>query len=149
MTVCKIQFASAKCVGCGACVTACIDQNDTDIAHGQRPRRHIAENVTLIGDKVCLNFSSKACRHCNPAPCQQACPENCFIRSPNTNFVLLETKDCIHCGCCVSACPFQAIATHHGHPDKCDGCDVRVQFGMLPACVRTCITGALTLRSDG
>lgn len=140
-----IRFDSKECIGCGACVTACIDQNDTDIKGGQHPRRRISESTKKKGEQVVLVFGSHACHHCKKPFCMSACPQECFSFDPETGFVLLDTEDCIGCGLCAEACPFDAIEMYQGLPDKCDGCVIRVQNGLEPACVHACLTGALKL----
>ena len=54
---------------------------------------------------------------------------------------------CVGCGACQKSCPFGVISIHPetGKAMKCDGCWGRIQAGLLPACVHTCPTGALTL----
>ena len=47
------------------------------------------------------------------------------------------------------ACPFGAPAFNAaGKLRKCDGCQVRQENGLEPACVRVCPTRALTCRPE-
>lgn len=51
---------------------------------------------------------------------------------------------CVGCHSCELACPFGAPKfAPDGKMAKCDFCYVRQQFGLKPACVHTCTTGAL------
>ena len=59
----------------------------------------------------------------------------------------VDPRRCVGCGACQKSCPFGVISIHPetGKAMKCDGCWGRIQAGLLPACVHTCPTGALTL----
>ena len=48
------------------------------------------------------------------------------------------------------ACPFGAprYRVSDGKMAKCDGCHIRVEYGMEPACVRACAFGALSLVTE-
>lgn len=53
---------------------------------------------------------------------------------------------CIGCHSCAMACPFgiPQFDPVDGKLVKCDGCHVRLENGLQPACVRACAFGALT-----
>ena len=111
----RIKLNVAKCVGCGGCVAACIDQNDLSLA----------------------------CTHCGR--CIPVCPQGCLRRDDDTGFVVFDSLSCVGCGACAAACPSKSAAVFQGRITKCDGCWLRVKHGYEPACVRGCITGALHL----
>lgn len=142
-----------KCSSCGACVIACIDQNDTDIASGERSFRFVfrAEEKNDAAPKTRdISYYSVACMHCEDAPCVLACPAACIFKDPETNLTLYDNTNCIGCHSCALACPFGAPAFgKDGKMQKCDGCIERIRNGLIPACVRVCPTGALQLVADG
>jgi len=140
------DFDESLCSACGACAVACMDVNDTDVRNGDTPFRTVAVTETP-GEKRLLHFSSAACRHCEDARCMAVCPAGCFTRDAETGFVRLNSDRCLICGACYDACPFHIPAPDgEGRMSKCHGCASRVKSGLLPACVRNCPTGALTLR---
>jgi len=56
-------------------------------------------------------------------------------------------EKCIGCKECVSACPFH-VPKYDGKTDKvykCDLCYSRIKESHPPACVKSCLTGALTI----
>jgi len=131
-----------KCVACGACAIACMDQNDTDLEAGQQPKRWVGvlEPALNCGR---FNYLSISCMHCDDAPCIPACPV-CCIKKDENGLTVFDNSLCIGCRSCAMACPYGA--PHYGKDgkmSKCDGCAERQKHGLQPACVRICPTGAL------
>jgi carbon-monoxide dehydrogenase iron sulfur subunit len=111
-----------------------------------KPRIHSEPGLVLN-----TAFPNK-CRHCNPAPCQAACPTRAITRlSDYPDIVYLNPIKCIACGMCAIVCPFDVITYHASSttPErpavatKCDHCLERQRLGVAPACVEACKTGAL------
>ena len=131
-----------KCVACGACAIACMDQNDTAVDCGEVPYRWVGSLEPALGGGK-FSHLSISCMHCTDAPCIPACPVRC-ISKDEQGFTVYDSSLCIGCRSCAMACPYGA--PHYG-PDgkmsKCVGCAMRVKYGYEPACVRTCPTKAL------
>lgn len=142
-----IDLDMMKCVSCSACVIACMDQNDVDVTTGQKAFRNVFDMESgSAGQETRFSHLSLACMHCTDAPCITACPSACLRKDPETNLTVYDTTNCIGCHSCAMACPFGVPSfAANGKMIKCDGCYVRVQCGMLPACVRACPTNALQL----
>ncbi len=131
-----------KCVACGACAIACMDQNDTDIEAGQQPNRWVGTLEPGL-NRGHFSYLSLSCMHCTDAPCIPACPV-CCIKKDEKGLTVYDNSLCIGCRSCAMACPYGA--PHYGADgkmSKCGGCAVRMQYGYEPACVRVCPTGAL------
>ncbi len=135
-----------RCVACGACAVACMDQNDFDEKQDQKPFRTICDLETeQDGVMHCQRFT-RSCLHCDDAPCISACPKQCIRKDPETGFTIYDSESCIGCKKCFRACPY-AIPGFGADRKmrKCDGCYIRVHHGLLPACVKACPFGALKL----
>ena len=131
-----------RCVGCFACVVACMDQNDTDPSEtdGLRGVSPVKQAYSVTKKP---GFISLACMHCEDAPCVTGCPTGCLKREEN-GLVVSEESLCIGCHSCLLNCPYGAPRFGaDGKISKCDGCLVRVMNGKIPACVRVCPTKAL------
>jgi len=139
------EFNSAKCISCGACTVACMDQNDID-PESQVPFRHVQTIEKVENDKMTFTNISLACMHCSDAPCVQACPTGCLGKDADTGLTVYDNSKCIGCHSCMMACPFGAPTfTPQGKMTKCNGCITRLENGLEPACVRVCPFDALKL----
>jgi formate dehydrogenase iron-sulfur subunit len=87
---------------------------------------------------------SDVCKHCDIAPCQQACPTGAIIHNEFHN-VYIQADICNGCSYCVAACPFGVItrSTFDGHSHKCTLCYDRQRDGLVPACAKACPTQSI------
>jgi len=133
-----------KCVGCGACAVACMDQNDFDIRLNQF--RTVTNLEETVNGKLKYTSISITCMHCEEAPCIASCPAGCISKDPETNLTVVDNSNCIGCHSCAMACPFGAPNFNAvGKMIKCDGCIDRVKHDMQPACVQICPFDALKM----
>lgn len=144
-----------KCIGCRHCSLACAVEHSKSktllgaIQETPMPRARIF--VDLVVDQQ--TFPNR-CRHCDPAPCLDACPSGAIFRDEETGSILIDQARCINCAMCAMACPFGVIrffadtrmAGRTSVAIKCDNCVDRQNAKMTPACVNACKTGALTFK---
>lgn len=136
----------SRCIACGACAIACMDQNDVFPENGDTPYRNCFVSERGHGMDTKMTYLSLGCMHCSSAPCVQSCPTGCLRKDEGTGFTLYDNSNCIGCHSCAMACPFAAPCYgEDGKMVKCDGCVERVRLGMDPACVRVCPFGAIQL----
>ena len=125
-----------KCVGCGACETACNLRNHL-------PEDHSYIYILRRGEGEDERFLPVQCQHCADPPCAHVCPTNAtYIRDDGV--VLINEKLCVGCHYCQVACPYQAriFDEERGVADKCWLCLDYVLGGGEPACVHACVLGA-------
>ncbi|TWA91866.1 tetrathionate reductase beta subunit [Azospirillum brasilense] len=129
-----------KCVGCQACTVACIMENDVP----ENSFRTIVSTyeVTEQG-KAGSYMLPRLCNHCEKPPCIPVCPTGATFQRRD-GIVVVDNTVCVGCAYCVQACPYDARFINHETQtaDKCTFCVHRVEAGLLPACVETCVGGA-------
>lgn len=109
------------CTGCGACVVACMDENDVCLENGERPFR-LVYRIENAGGNV--HFVSGAYSPLDDESGFSECPP--LIRSVRSyKEVNTDGSTCIA---------------------ENKRCKERVEAGLEPACVRVCPYGALTLK---
>jgi anaerobic dimethyl sulfoxide reductase subunit B (iron-sulfur subunit) len=89
-------------------------------------------------------YSIRICRHCADPECYDACPVEGAMRRDDAGVVHIVQDECISCGACMEACPFQGVYQHSGLGIylKCDMCR---GFSDGPLCAIVCPTEALSL----
>ena len=134
----------AKCIGCQACTVACKLQNN--IPEGQYRTQSPAIGPTGTYPNVHMYFEKEACQMCQDAPCVHVCPTKASHYN-EAGLVLVDIDKCVGCKYCITACPYHArfLNKETGTADKCTFCyETRVAKGEQPACVSTCVGGALS-----
>jgi Fe-S-cluster-containing dehydrogenase component len=136
------------CVGCGACVVACMDQNDIYPEKGQPALRRIYRIEEGGFPDASIKYISAGCMHCEDSPCVVGCPTGAITKEDRTGAVLVSKELCIGCHSCSLACPFGVPRYDQDEKmQKCNLCIERVEADLEPACVRICPTGALIFES--
>jgi carbon-monoxide dehydrogenase iron sulfur subunit len=84
------------------------------------------------------------CRHCEDAPCLEACMTGAMSRDPESGAILCNETRCVGCWMCVMVCPLGAVSpstTEKKVASKCDLCGM--QWQDQPPCVANCPNEAL------
>lgn len=131
-----------KCIGCQACTVSCSVENQPPIGQFRTTvlQYEVDQPETSMPAMVSL---PRLCNHCDEPPCVPVCPvQATFQRSDG--IVLVDNERCVGCGYCVQACPYDARFINHETQtaDKCTFCEHRLEAGLLPACVESCVGGA-------
>ncbi len=127
----------SRCIGCMACISACVQENQVPFEHF---RTRVLEITKGKFPKLRTELRSELCNHCDNAPCVNACPTGASYKRED-GIVLVDRNKCVGCKACIAACPYDAryINEEHGFVDKCTFCEHRLAKGLEPACVATCI----------
>ncbi len=146
------------CIGCKACEVACKQWNQLPsdgfhfTGHSYDNTGHLSATTwrhVLFKEKV-GDFGgrwlmlSDVCKHCQDAPCQQACPTGSLIYN-DFGDVYVQPDICNGCGYCIPACPFGVLGRSavDGHAHKCTLCFDRQSDHMEPACAKACPTASI------
>lgn len=129
-----------KCIGCQACTVACIMENDVP---EDQFRTVVSTYEVREGEATHSYMLPRLCNQCENPPCVPVCPVQATYRRDD-GVVVIDNTRCVGCAYCVQACPYDArfINAKTQTADKCTFCIHRVEAGLLPACVETCVGGA-------
>lgn len=140
-------FDENKCVGCHACVVACINENGF-----QSPERwrNVLNSNPNLHPGLPLFYLSLACNHCDEAPCMYNCPSKAFYKDEVTGAIVHDPDRCMGCKYCTWACPYDApkFNPSTGLIEKCTFCNERIEEGLKPACTQLCPVGALEFNNE-
>jgi formate dehydrogenase gamma subunit len=127
-----------RCVGCKACVSACVEQWDS--GPGAARAWVQAVETGTRGQDLALSFYPGLCMQCGDHPCTADCPTGATFVDPRTGVVVVDAQVCIGCGSCVPSCPYGArhVDAAKKVVEKCNLCAPHVARGEQPACVATC-----------
>ncbi len=132
----------SRCIDCRACLVACSVENTVPMDH----TRIWVHDQGVQGEWPALkrSFVPYNCMHCDNPPCTEVCVSGATYKNKDNGLVLVDQDACIGCGFCAEACPYDVryIDETRGVVDKCNGCIQRVETGMMPACVQTCVGGS-------
>ena len=132
-----------KCIGCQACTVSCIQEN---VVPEGSFRTVVSTYSVKVNDSVQpagTYVLPRLCNHCDEPPCVPVCPVQATFQRTD-GVVLVDNERCVGCGYCVQACPYDARFINHETQtaDKCTFCEHRLEAGLLPACVESCVGGA-------
>lgn len=147
------------CTACRACQVACKQwhdlpaeetknrgtyENPADLSFDTYKLVRMREEV--IGGKLKWLFFPEQCRHCVEAPCLDTAGDASAIYKDAATGAIIFTANTkgMNVDEIIESCPYNIPRKGpDGTLAKCDMCLDRVQNGLLPACVKTCPTGAM------
>jgi formate dehydrogenase iron-sulfur subunit len=147
------------CTGCRGCQVACMQwhdlpaeathnrgtyQNPPDLSFNTYKLVRMSEEV--IDGRLRWLFFPEQCRHCLEAPCLETAGEPDAIYKDSATGAIIYTPVTRELAAddIIQSCPYNVPRKGpDGRLAKCDMCNDRVHNGLLPACVKTCPTGAM------
>ena len=99
------------------------------------------QEVMFQLEKMAFFYLPRICNHClNPA-CVAACPSGAIYKRGEDGVVLINQEVCRAWRMCVTACPYKKsyYNWHTGKSEKCILCYPRLEAGLVPACMHSCV----------
>lgn len=143
----RIVAYEEHCIGCRLCEIHCLVQHSRSkkIIKAFRSERDAIVPGVKVEESGYASFALQ-CRHCDEAPCIEACMTGSMHRDAETGAVLCDADRCVGCWMCIMVCPVGAVArgANRQVASKCDLC-----LGEeTPACVENCPNEAIVLEGD-
>lgn len=151
-----------RCIGCYGCQMVCKVQNATP--PGILWSR-VLSYETGSYPAVKKTALPVLCMHCRTPSCVDVCPAGATLKRAD-GIVVVNRDKCLECGNCLIACPYgarqlnvrnaeyfpgQGLTPYEkfgrkkyskGAVGKCDFCLSKLEKGLKPACVETCMSKA-------
>ena len=160
----SILVDTTRCIGCGACATACKLVNnlplDEPSAAKELPTNRVSEDTLVtfaqshgeVGGKLSADtlnvvqthgkiFVRRFCMHCQEPTCASVCPVGALQKTV-AGPVVYDAHKCMGCRYCMMACPF-GVPRYEWKSllpkvRKCTMCAPRQAKGQQPACTEAC-----------
>jgi len=87
------------------------------------------------------------CRHCDDAPCVDACISGAMTKNEKTGVVICDEEKCVGCWSCIMVCPYGVIKMNISEGRVASKCDLCPEDD-VPVCVRNCPNEALKYIDD-
>jgi len=143
----RIIAREEYCIGCRLCEIHCLVRRSQSrkIIKAFRNERDKVAPAVQVEQSGYASFALQ-CRHCDQAPCIEACITGAMHRDPATGAVLCDQERCVGCWMCVMVCPVGAVRPGQDRrvASKCDLC----MGEETPACVANCPNEALVYQSE-
>lgn len=138
-----IYVKADRCMGCKSCEIACAVQHSEGKTLFSALLEIPAPMKRLFVETAESVKMPILCRHCEDAPCLNACISGCLYKDEN-GYVRRKKERCIGCWTCLMVCPFGVITRDANKhlAVKCDRCHKLD----VPACVIACPTKALIVK---
>jgi tetrathionate reductase subunit B len=130
-----------RCVGCHSCTVACKAEFDVPLGMNRTWVEYVEKGSYPDAGRT---FLPRLCNHCSVPQCVAVCPTGATYKRWQDGIVVVDSGVCIGCKYCIQACPYDArfLNPVTNFADKCDFCIHRVQKGLVPSCVNSCVGGA-------
>lgn len=141
----KILILEEYCMGCRLCEIYCSVKHSKhkEIIKAFKGEDPKPQPRIIIEEKGHLSFAL-LCRHCEDAPCLEACITGAMHRDEETGAVICDEEKCVGCWMCIMLCQFGVIARNLEEKKVASKCDLCLGEEK-PYCVINCPNEAIVL----
>ncbi len=92
-------------------------------------------------ERMAFFYLPRICNHCLNPGCVASCPSGALYKRGEDGIVLVNQDVCRGWRMCVTACPYKKTYYnwHTGKSEKCILCFPRIEAGLAPACMHSCV----------
>jgi carbon-monoxide dehydrogenase iron sulfur subunit len=139
----RILIREEYCMGCKLCEVNCLVQHSKtkNIIKAYKTEFPRPKPGVIVEENGYVSFALQ-CRHCDDAPCLEACMTSAMHRDKDTGAVICDTDKCVGCWMCIMVCPYGAIARNTEGKKVASKCDL-CKGESVPVCVKNCPNEAI------
>lgn len=140
----RVYAKEEVCMGCHLCEIHCAARHSKtkDVWKAYRLEKEKPTPRLIVEENKPVSFAVQ-CRHCEEAPCVEACITGAMHKEKG--IVVCDSNKCVACWICIMVCPYGTVKRGMLGGTKlalkCDLC----QGEEVPACVANCPNEALVL----
>jgi nitrate reductase beta subunit len=92
-------------------------------------------------ERMAFFYLPRICNHCLNPTCVASCPSGAIYKRGEDGVVLVNQEVCRGWRMCVTACPYKKTYYNWstGKSEKCILCYPRIEAGLAPACMHSCV----------
>ena len=132
-------------MGCRLCEVYCLVQHSKskEIIKAYKGESPKPLPRLLVEEKGNQSFALQ-CRHCEDAPCLEACMTGAMHRDQATEAIICDEDKCVGCWMCIMVCPFGVIKRDTKEKKVASKCDL-CKGEETPVCIKNCPNEAIVL----
>ena len=139
----EIFVRLVRCMGCHTCKLACaVEHSQCKSIFGAISEKPVPKSRVYVEWVPPDNRLPILCRHCEDAPCLEACITGAIYRDKKTGAVLCDEDKCVGCWMCIMVCPFGVILRNIERKKIASKCDL-CMGEEIPVCVNNCPNEAI------
>ncbi len=139
----RIYIQEEYCIGCRLCEIYCQVKHSKSKKIIKTFKEEKSDIIPrLIVEEIGYNSFAIQCRHCQDAPCVEACISGAMQKNKNTGAVVCDENKCVGCWSCIMACPYGVIKRDISEKKVASKCDLCIDEE-VPVCVKNCPNEAL------
>lgn len=134
-------------MGCKLCEIYCLTAHSKskNVLFAYKKEFPKAKSRTIV-EQIGIDNLSVQCKHCDEAPCVQACMTGA-MKQLLSGEIVCDTDRCVGCWMCIMVCPFGAIDRNLEEDPVSSKCDLCIDR-KIPSCVENCPNRALVCKES-
>ena len=141
----KIFINEQYCIACRLCEVYCQVKHSKSKKIIKAFKGEQKQMPRVLVEEIGYNSFAIQCRHCEDAPCVEACISGAMEKNENSGVVNCNEDKCVGCWSCIMTCPYGVVKRDISVKKVASKCDLCVDEDE-PVCVKNCPNEALEFK---